>query len=81
MSDVALNNSGGDSNTSFSMKLRPRRSALSDISNSIAQKFTNITQKVMATNTKKRKMTVGALCFDVFFLILTSNYLCYCNSG
>jgi hypothetical protein len=50
--------SGGENSGTYSMKLRSRRNPLSDISNTIAQKFTNITQKVINTN-KKRKLTVS----------------------
>ena len=44
-----------DPNAAIARKLRPRRSALSDISNKIADKFADVAKKV----TKKRKLSVS----------------------
>lgn len=54
----AINNSANseNANLNYSMKLRPRRSALSDISNTIVQQFSNMTRKVIS---KKRKLSVS----------------------
>lgn len=48
------------------MKLRPRRSALSDISNTFAQHITNMTKRI---TTKKRKYVSG-----FFLFILRSKF-------
>ncbi len=58
IADTNQGPSGGENSGIYSMKLRSRRNPLTDISNTIAQKFTNITQKVISTN-KKRKLTVS----------------------
>jgi hypothetical protein len=50
--------------SNFGMKLRPRRSALSDISNTIAQQFSSVFAK--KTTGKKRKSNVSAIASSCF---------------
>ena len=48
-------------NQNYQMTLRPRgRSALSDISNTLAQSISNMTKRVVAPG-KKRKLTVSII--------------------
>jgi hypothetical protein len=56
-------------NQNSQMTLRPRgRSALSDISNTLAQSISNMTKRVVAPG-KKRKLTVSIfLCFMHFYV-------------
>ena len=75
MAEVANNTNipgSENSNINHNMKLRPRRSALSDISNTIAQQFTNMTRKVI----KKRKLSVsiGNMTFVIYVLL---NHICF----
>ena len=68
IADAKQGSSGRENSAIYSMKLRSRRNPLTDISNTIAQKFTNITQKVISTN-KKRKLTVSCVLNELKILM------------